>query len=271
MEIFQATIHVGLGDLIYIRAQMDGVKHKYEQIKLSFNKDIIEGHRGISYYQFVKDVGQLLFSDPPYVITEENYPHLSLVDLANCHGMTPVKPELKDVLCKGEPLNIASEYIVLTTKVRYFYKSVYQNHYNEFWDLIKLLSNKYKIVILGEKIVEMNSEYQIYGSNEIFTIYDDIIKNISHEKLLDLTVPALGITPPNLDKIRQDCLIMNKSKVVITLGVGGSFCMATAVANTVGYRIDQDPIADVVFRNIYPDAFVTKDWNSFVKKMKEYL
>jgi len=89
--------------------------------------------------------------------------------------------------------------------------------------------------------------------------------------ILDLTVPALGITAPNLIQIQQDCLIMNKAKLVITIGVGGGFCMATTVSNVVGYRTDDDPIANAVFNKEYQDAVITKNWTHFINTLNKYI
>jgi hypothetical protein len=268
MKTFKATIHIGLGDIIYTRGQFDPVKHLYDRIEISFNK-MLYGLHDDNYPIFLNDLGKLLFSEHPYVLTDADHPHLNPVDMAK--EAKPCKPDLKNILCKGNSLNLGSEYIVLTTKLRYFRRNIFNSLSNELFNTIKELSNKYKIVVLGEKIIEMNNEYKFWGNNEIYSIYDDIIKNIPADKLVDLTIPALGITSPKLSQVQQDCLIMKEAKLVISLGVGGNFCMATAVANTVGYRTDNDPIANAAFDREYPDAIITKNWTYFIETLKKYL
>ena len=97
----------------------------------------------------------------------------------------------------------------------------------------------------------MNPGYMEIGKNDVYSIYDSIIANVPADRIIDLSVPALGISSPKLSNIQQDCLIMSQAKFVVTLGVGGSFCMATSVASTIGFRLDDDSIANVVFGNCY--------------------
>jgi hypothetical protein len=138
------------------------------------------------------------------------------------------------------------------------------------WKIVnKVLQDRhYKLVVLGEKVVEMNPEYQHYTDRYIYSIYQDIMSHVGADRIVDLTFPALGITSPNLTQFLQDCLILNQAKFVITLGVGGNFCMATAVANTIGYRLDNDEIADLIFKNELPNAFVTKEFDRFINRIK---
>src|SRR5277367_6083324 len=160
-----------------MKAQFDSAKHRFDRIELSFNK----GWSGVhdeNYMKFLNELGQLLFSEPPYVITQEDHPHMSPVDIHRDYQIFITKPNLKDILCKGTPLDINQEYIVLTTKLRYFDRKGFDDLSSHFFEVIRHLSNKYKIVVLGERIVEMNEEYKIWGSNVIYSIYDDIIKNV---------------------------------------------------------------------------------------------
>lgn len=271
MTIFKATIPIGLGDLIYTKAMFDNIKHLYSEIHLNIYRDIISFY-GIdsSYNKFIDEIGSLFFNESPYILTSENIPFYGLATMCRDSGVTPIKPGLKHLLCKGIPIDINEEYIAIVTKVRYMTREHFNEKKGELFDLLRQLSQKYKIVILGEREVQLNAGY-VEFSNGIYSIYPDIIQNISADRLVDLSVPALGITAPNLSNIQQDCLTMSRAKFVITIGVGGGFCMATAVANTIGYRIDQDPIADVVFNQEYPDAVVTKDWPYFLSKLRLYL
>ena len=101
---------------------LDNVKDRYTEIKIKFHREIIKSH-GLdpAYHKFLDDIGSLLFSEPPYVITDEpGIPFYGMVSICVDFGIPPVKPTLINLLCKGEPLNLDGEYIVMVTKARYF-------------------------------------------------------------------------------------------------------------------------------------------------------
>lgn len=270
MTIMRITIPVGLGDLIYVKAILEPVKQNYERIEICYNKYWLAAHDS-NYPTFINQIGNLLFNEPPYSIVETDHPHMGPPEICSNFGIAPSKPELANVLCKGTSLDLGSEYIVMTTKIRWLRRDRYNEIRPQLFSLINKLTDKYKLVVLGEREVEMNKEYQIWGTNEIYCIYNDIIQNVPADKLLDRTIPVLGITSSDISQVQQDCLIMRDAKMVVTLGLGGNFCMATAVANTVGYRNDGDPIADRLFSSEHPKAKITKDWNRFVQIMESYL
>lgn len=273
MKTFGASIPIGLGDLIYIKAMFDPIKHEYERINLKLHRDIIVRYeKRLDYNHFLDEFTALLFGEVPYKIDDgSSYPYFGVSEIVRGFGLTPHKPEMSNILCKGTPLDLDAPYIVMNTKIRSLSKTHLEQYVREFWNLMNSISEKYKIVILGEKVIEMTKEYQIYTEEHIFSLYPHIYNNIPADRLIDLTVPALGITSPDIKHLQQDCLIMNQAKCVINFGIGGGFCLATAVANTIGYRYDNDPIADLVFDRDYPNAVVTKDWPKFIQTLGQYL
>ena len=272
MSILSITVPIGLGDIIYLKAMLDTVKHRYSQIKIKFHREIIQSYLfDPRLSHFLNEIGTLFFSEPPYVLTDEpGIPFYGMVSICNDNNIVAIKPNLRHLLCKGEPLELDTEYIVIVTKVRYLSRDKLDTRVNEMWHLIQELSKKCKIVILGEQQVEMNPGYMEIGKNDVYSIYDSIIANVPADRIIDLSVPALGISSPKLSNIQQDCLIMSQAKFVVTLGVGGSFCMATSVASTIGFRLDDDSIANVVFGNCYesPDTFICKDWDRFIHHLR---
>ena len=270
MKQFAATIPIGIGDLIYIKGMFEPIKHEFSSINFRFHKELITAyHKDVAHFQFLEEFGKLLFGEAPYIVDDSPSSFLRLEQMMNL-GITPHKPELASLLCVGTPLEIGP-YIVINTKVREMPQSHLREQIRDFWTLLNKLSEKYKIVILGEKVIEMNPEYEVYTSDNIYSLYPHIYNNVDKDKLVDLTVPALGITAPNLKHIQQDCLIMNQAQLVINFGIGGGFCLATAVANTIGYRYDNDPVADVVFSKTYPNAVITKNWSNFLQTLGQYL
>lgn len=273
MRVYYANISQGIGDntMALSYANQALAANKFDEIHFTHHAPIVEKQKNNApeYWKFLHDIGELFFSKLPYVYNSGQYPFKSAEGLIADFGIIPIKPSYKHLLCKGNSLNLNQEYIVITTKLRYFDKSIFFQLAPQLWKTIRELSKKYKIVLMGERVVEMCPDYLDHGANQIYGIYEQIIANIPN--LLDITIPALGITAPNLTQIQQDCLIMSEAKFVITLGVGGNFCMAMATSNMIGFRIDNEPIADAIFSRPYPDAVVFKDWNQFINKLMSYV
>jgi hypothetical protein len=274
MKTFGANVPIGLGDLIYMKAMFDPVKDSFSEINLNFHREgITLSKKDDNYNVFLDDLGNLLFGQEPYKIdTGNQYPYCRLAEVVTSYGITPQKPELADILCSGTSLSLDEPYIVINTKVRALERKLLNGKMPEFWTCLLQLVKKYKVVILGERAIEMNGEYIVYTNEFIYSLYPEIIKHVPTDRLIDLTVPALGITSPILSQIQQDCLIMNQAEFVINFGIGGGFCLASAVANLIGYRYDDDFVADCVFENkVYDNATVTKNWNTFISKIRTYL
>jgi hypothetical protein len=273
-------IPTSLGEIINFKHHLDIVKPQYDRISLSFHKVLWKDclhteaadwkQKEALWDKYLSDIGKLFFSDAPYVL-EASSPRFygSIEQLTARLNIAPQIPRLAYLLAKGQSLNLGSEYIVITTKLREFQRSYFDAIAPQFWNAMRSISKKYKVVILGERKVEMRKEY---NPNYVSGIYDDIIKNLPSDVIVDLTVPALGETVSDLSKIQQDCLIMKEAKFVVNFGVGGNFCLATSTANmAIVYRTDNIQFTDQIFlHKEYPNAIVTKDPNRFLQALKSY-
>jgi hypothetical protein len=277
MRIYQANIAQGIGDNINALsyAELAIRQGKFDQIHYAHYSPIVrkEKNNDPKYWQFLHELGTLFFSKPPFVYYqgEQSFPFRDAEGLIADFGIVPEKPNYKYLLCKGTSLNLGEEYIVITTKIRYFDRNTFYRLAPKIWNTLTALSKRYKIVILGERVVEMCPDYLAHGANQIYGIYDQIIANLPADRILDLTISALGISAPTLAQIQQDCLIMKEAKFTMTLGIGGNFCMAMACANLIGYRIDNVKITDDIFSRRYNDAVVVKDFDVFIQTMMSYL
>jgi hypothetical protein len=274
MRKLEFEICGGIGDNLVMRIFFDSNKHNYDQIRIAHSKSVINYWRNgdPAYYNFLDQLGALLFSEPPYIFDHGKYPEINTVAILKQLNATPQKPNIDHLLCKGTPLNLNEEYIVITTKIRFISKKDFYPLSIKLWETMRELSKKYKIVVVGEKEVERSKEYSIGSNNDsIFSIYEQIIANLPSDRVIDLTIPALGITAPDLTKIQQDCLIMKESKFVIILGVGGNLSMSICVANTICFRLDTDALAELLHSQQYPSIFLTKNWSHFINKLKEYV
>lgn len=270
MKKLSTSICLGLGDNIVARIIFDTVKHNYDQIRISHDKNIIQIYKNgdSNYMKFLKDIGNLLFTEPPYYFDSISYPAIHTFNTTK-NLYIPGKPNLEHKLCKGTPLNLGQEYIVITTKIRGMARKTFYPLSIKLWQTLRQLSTKYKIVILGEREVEKNIEY--LGNPDLaYSIYDQIIANLPINCIIDLTIPALGNIAPTLSQIQQDGLIMRQAKFTITLGMGGNVWLAAGSGSQViGFREDGDPATDIILGPNFTSVRMTKDWNQFIKRLGE--
>lgn len=270
MKTLSANIPTSLGDIINLKAHLDSVKHEYEQINLTYHKQLwrdclhLNAEQEQDWHNYTDELSKLFFSEKPYATNNGQYKFYCTDNLIGELQIPVIKPKLAHLLCKGDPLNIG-EYIVVTTKVR----GVKQLSFMPRLALIlqALAKSKSKIVVLGEREVEMRTEYNdLAVQGTIFGIYPQIISGFPQEQVIDLTIPALGNSQSTLKQIQQDCLIMNKAKAVIAIGHGGNVGMAMASeSNVIGYREQSNWFGEQLFAN----TNVTKDWNQFINKLYE--
>lgn len=267
------SIPTSLGEILNYKYHLDLIKNRYDQIRLSFNTDLLRtglyvnapdwSSKELLWRKYINDLGNLFFSEPPYILEQRSTTFRGdLSGLLNLIGIPPQRSNLSKYLCKGLALN-TSPYVVITTKVR----EMQPMNFSEMFDALK----NQKLVILGERKVEMRKEY-VNQRISVFGIYDNIINNIPKDKIIDLTVPALGETVSDLSKIQQDCFIMHNAKCVVTLGIGGNLNMAVASgAKIIGYRTDNNVLANTMYNGETNDFAVTKNWSKFIDLLKSRL
>ena len=263
---------MGLGDGILISSALHKIKHNYDNIYVNVNWGLAKTYKSNdSYSNFYRQLLDVVFDDPKFVIDDKtrNPPKMNMEDLIRI-GIPPVLPRYQNKLKTKIDENIQSPYLVITTKVREFPRAVYNANKSSIFEQINKLSKKYKIVIMGERVVEMNGEYKIHGESKIYGIYNDIKKHLNNN-VLDLTVPKLGITPPTIENLKKDCTIMSGAHAVIVMGAGGNFCLAIAVGKRViALRNDTYKFADTLLSQS-PDMHSAKNPNEFVNLLKTKL
>lgn len=272
MKKVSTSICLGLGDNIVARIIFDMIKHEYDEIRISHDKEIMRVYKGEdpAYSSFLQSIGTLLFTEYPYYFDNGSYTPINTLNTVKSVP-TIIKPNLQPLLCRGKSLNLGEEYIVITTKIRGIQKHKFLLESIKLWKALSQLSSKYKIVILGEREVEKTFEYKRLP-DLVYGIYEQIIANISTNRIIDLTIPSLGNTPPNISKIQQDGLIMQQAKCVITFGLGGNVWLAAVTSNQlVGLRdiADHDEAADLILNTKFSSVRVFKDWTQFIQALIE--
>ncbi len=259
-------INVGIGDHLFLRIFMDGIKDQYEQIAITHSRPgMAFWHNNDSKrWDFNLKLGKLVFSEPPYVLVPNAhfpfYPNERIIKELN---NKPIKPNL-DCLCAGTSLNIG-KYLVLNTKVRHIMKQDFEQAKSKLTPALRRLANNYTIVILGEREVQRTREYDAdVNKNRVYGLYDYFIQIFPRDKVLDLSIPALGIVCSDLPQLQQDCLIMKGAEAVINFGVGGNLWITTCVSRqTLDWHNDSDPIMDLV--QGMPGLHVTRDLDQFIQ------
>lgn len=276
MSDYRIATYTGIGDILYTRAYLELLKSKYNRIFVSVFKDQLcwrDGggpHDVTNYLSFLKDLFGWIFSleNCFYVDLEAyGYPVLAWHEVCSTNRLQVIKPNLTGYLNTVVPTPeyaAYDDYIVILTKARWFSLGMFASICRPIWDAITAKSQKYKIIILGERVLEPNYENRYHGAS-ISSLYPYIMKNLPNENMIDLTVPALGITSPNIDKFKNDCYLINKAKACITFGFGGGFCMATSFGKALCYYNCQDQFVNDIFHNGWVDgSLVTNDIQLFI-------
>lgn len=266
----QCRINLGVGDHIYIKLFVETIKHNYDNIYITHASDALAYwfNNDPKRYEFNLSLGRLLFSDKPYtLVPNANFPFYPNERIVKELSNIPTKTDF-NCLCAGNSLPI-KDYVVITTKMRQFPKSSFEQIKNQLASSLKELSEKYTIVILGEREVERSREYEAeVNRDQIFGIYDYLISILGKNKILDLTIPALGITCSNMPQFQQDCLTMQQSRCIISFGIGGNYWLSAALAKkTINLRADNEWTTDLMIG--YPDMYMTKDINQFCQFIGE--
>lgn len=232
--IYKICVNMGVGDLLIIRGELDKVKDKFKQVYITPNIPFFNDIRSKEYTKgFIREYIELLFPPPYYKITSDlSYPKRDGHGIQTFDKIPIASPHhLQDLFCVGVPLDIGP-YVTINTKVRIIQKTSYINFRNQFYEKILELSEKYPLVILGDRKLPGWKEFKMFP-NDIFTIYDDIIKYIPKERYVDLTFNDLH--KGTLKRIQQDCLYMKNAVNNIFLGAGGSWCLALVSGKSLSY------------------------------------
>lgn len=259
-------INVGIGDHLFLRIFMDSIKDQYDRIAITHSRPGMAfwHNNDAQRWDFNLKLGQLVFSEPPYVLIPNArfpfYPNDRIISELN---NKPVKPNL-DCLCVGKSLGIG-KYVVLTTKVRQIVRSDFELAKEKLTPALQRLAQTHTMVISGEREVQRTREYDAeVNRDQVYGLYDYFTNILPKDKILDLTIPALGVTCSTLPQLQQDCLIMKEAAATINFGIGGNLWISTCVANqTLGWHGDSNPIMNLM--EGFPGYHVTRDLNQFIQ------
>jgi len=226
----------GIGDILHTKAQLDQIRDDYDRISIGYDDSLVSRFRSDDdqYRIFLDGLFKLLFSEQPYHRDQHIKAQCKNPEALWESGFQPIVPDLSHLLALRT--SIPDEpYIVISTKIRGIKRAQYEELRPDFLNVLRLLSKKSIVVLLGERTIGYNAEYKCHGSELIYSIYTDVLSATQDGKLLDLTVPELGLTAPSLIRFRNECFIQQKALRVITIGSGGNVSIAMSVGKIIGF------------------------------------
>jgi hypothetical protein len=218
MPDLKFMLNAGIGDLIFSKY----VLHKVDgNIYLSVSKSKSDGFRSSNHYDFICELLRLIYNDPKYHVTcDQNYCNHDWVALSYHLSITPEIVNLHHLSDGKSPID--GDYVVISTKVR-----EYSTGLNEWIKiLLPVITEHTKVVLLGERKVSPNNEYNRRNMiREIFSFYDAIPKS---SDIIDMTYDK-----PEYDigRFRRDCSILKGALVAINFGVGGNLAISASLCS----------------------------------------
>ena len=224
------VLNAGIGDLIWCHAMLEPVASDRHTACLSMRA--IRQARDERYLPFARRLLAMLFGGSGFDIAEE-VDENGLDPLTLCWiGFRPRVPALAGVLPAGERPT-SEPYVAVTTKVRGLERRRYEAIRIRLIEALRAISRRHPIVLIGEREIGRNAEYEHHGGAMVYSIYEDV----RWLPCIDLTVPELGSTPPAWDQFRADCMTMRHARGVVALGSGGNVAMAISTGAPFGFLV----------------------------------
>ena len=207
--------HIGIGDLTFFCGEMLLRLTKDDVLMIRIDEFTLNTYREGSelYKKFCIDYIKFILSD--YNVSEcqsetdrtwgINYDYV---------GRMLGEPEIKDVFRKKFLSGVVNDshkgHLILFTKVRAYDETNFKSFSEKFFNYINSLDTK--IILIGEKTVKYSGEY------------DEYVKNIPTDKIIDLTNDDYSPNNISLENIINDLTLISNSKSMIMIGCGGFFC-----------------------------------------------
>ena len=221
--------NIGIGDLTFFCGEMLLRLNKEDVLEIKINETILNLYRkgSKSYEKFCIDYIKFILSDFTVLECQTNtdrsweynrdYVDRMLTD-------DTIKNIFKEKFSNGFINDEHKNHVVLFTKSRNFHLSNFQQHSEFFFSTLNSIDSK--IILIGEKNINYTGEYSIIGGDMVYSLYDEYIKNINKDKIIDLTKDDYSSEEINLGNIVNDLTLILNSKKIIMMGGGGFFCMS---------------------------------------------
>lgn len=258
----------GIGDTIHFISHFYREFDYNDKIYMDFYHPNIQEFRSDEkdYYEFMKKL--IHFISPNNITVVEGLKG-DLISMSNLFKHYNSSHYFKFLNLRNK-LNIIAdnEKIILHTKVRQLHYYYYDIMKADFYNVLN--SGSKQIILMGEKEIEYEGkEYRDLGNRRVYSIYEDAIKFIKPEKILDLTVPKLGTTTPNIEKLIEDMNIMAGHKN-ICFGSAGNVSICCCVGDTLSYSSDPEYAWFTVFLD-NNQVYFKYSKEEFLKEVLNYI
>jgi hypothetical protein len=221
--------YIGIGDLTFFCGEMLLRLNKGDVLEIKINQNTLNLYRdgSKSYEKFCIDYVKFILSD--FIVLEcqtntdrsweynQDYVDRMLTD-------DTIKNIFKEKFSNGSINDEHKNHVVLFTKSRNFYLSNFQQVSEKFFNTLNSIDSK--IILIGEKNVSYTGEYLNISNELVYSLYDDYIKNIDKDKIIDLTKDNYSYGEIELENVINDLTLIVNSKKIIMMGGGGFFCMS---------------------------------------------
>ena len=229
------SIALGLGDIFITRLVFDCNNLSEETVRV--NSYVIEFYREKEHYdknmKFVKYLLEKLFHDR-YVIFRDC--SLNIVNYYVNHRLSDSCKDIKQYFNTDSVLD--EKYIIFHTKARCdnHDQTVSLETYNailsQLAEFCSSFKCKYKILIMGGRKVENNTETSLHPHTSIFSLYDQVCKLKNNNIVHDCTRDELY----DIDAFEYDMRLLANAEHVVGVGWGGNFAITWGVtANFLFY------------------------------------
>ena len=253
----KVALRIGIGDIICSRLILEGTD---AEVCLDSRLLKYKDENKEAYLAFANEFAEFIFEGIKFHRTDSSeFRAVGWEDLY-MEGHRPKVGPWIDKLCIPHE---AGDYICLFTKCRGFVAQDAEIFVDQLIPILNKLDCP--IMVIGEREVEMNAEYRL---NKVCSIYPFLKERI--HRMVDMTIPALGLTVPTLRQFREDCCNIRRSKGVVNIGLGGNLVMSMLFDKAVTLIPKYDYWTEItasVWPTIFPNSFFTVDSKLFLDRV----
>jgi hypothetical protein len=266
MKRLALKLPLAIGEQIYARASLDAVKHEYDEILVSLNWEQLN-LRAPGYRGFAEGFASRLFSEPPYRFDPSaNPPYTTFEDLHK-RGIRVRLPWFPDILPAPETPIPKQPYVTLNTKVRFLGRPTLEAVTPRIFRELKVLADRYRILLLGERVLCRTGEYEHWGPEAIYSAHDHFSQGVP---VSDRTFCSFDTEGFSLARLRRDCALMRNARCNLLLGIGGPLALALSVGKVLAFHhCTCFPYVNDLFALAQQGrAVVTTDLDNFITRLR---